>query len=50
MGSVRGPRKSEIVKKLGAEYFGISREQLLVEIELYQADEFRRVVDPVYVD
>lgn len=49
-GNRNGPRKSEIVQKLGPDYFGISMEKLEVEIQLYQADEFNGIVDPVYVD
>lgn len=50
VGNKNGPRKSEIVQKLGPEYFGISIAELAVEIQLYQDDEFNGVVDPVYVD
>lgn len=50
VGNRRGPRKSEIVQKLGPEYFGISMEELAVEIQLYRDDEFNGIVDPVYVD
>ncbi len=50
VGNKKGPRKSEIVQKLGPEYFGISMAELAVEIQLYRDDEFNGVVDPVYVD
>ena len=50
VGNRRGPRKSEIVQKLGPDYFGISMEELEVEIQLYRGDEFNGLVDPVYVD
>ena len=50
VGNRNGPRKSEIVMALGADYFGITEEQLLKEIELYKDDEFNGVVDPVYED
>lgn len=46
----KGPRKSEIVQKLGPEYFGISMAELAVEVQLYRDDEFNGVVDPIYVD
>jgi len=46
----KGPRKSEIVQKLGPDYFGISMEELMAEVQLYQDDEFNELVDPVYVD
>ena len=50
IGNRNGPRKSEVVARLGASYFGISPGQLAVEIELYQEDEARGDVDPVFVD
>lgn len=50
VGSRTGPRKSEIVAKLGAEYFGISKAALEAEIEIYRDEEFRGVVDPIYED
>ena len=50
VGNKRGPRKSVIVDKLGPEYFDISPEELEVEIQDYKDEEFRGVVDPVYVD
>jgi len=50
VGNKNGPRKSEIVEKLGPDYFGISMEQLEVELQLYRDDEFNGVVDPVYMD
>ncbi|HUU18251.1 MAG TPA: hypothetical protein VMW72_13965 [Sedimentisphaerales bacterium] len=50
VGNRRGPRKSEIVQKLGPDYFGISMDQLEAEIQLYRNDEFNGLFDPVYVD
>lgn len=50
VGNRRGSRKSEIVQKLGPDYFGISMEELEVEIQLYRDYEFNNLVDPVYVD
>lgn len=50
VGNKKGPRKSEIVQDLGSEYFGISEEELAVEIQLYRDDEFDGIVDPVRVD
>ena len=50
VGNRKGPRKSEIVQKLGPDYFGISMEELEAEIQLYRDDEFHGLVDPVYVD
>lgn len=45
-----GPRKSEIVLKLGCEYFGITPEELSDEINSYIEEENRGKVDPVHVD
>ena len=50
VGNRRGPRKSDIVQKLGPDYFGITAEQLEAEIQLYRDDEFNGLVDTVYVD
>jgi len=50
VGNRKGPRKSEIVQKLGPDYFGISMGELEAEIQLYRDDEFNGLVDPVYVD
>ena len=50
VGNTKGPRKSEITQKLGPDYFGISMEELEVEIQLYRDDESNGLVDPVYVD
>lgn len=50
VGNRKGPRKSEIVQKLGPDYFGISMEELEAEIQLYRYDEYNDLVDPVNVD
>ena len=50
VGNVNGPRKSVVVAKLGHDYFSISSEELTLEMEDYKNDEFRGVVDPVYLD
>lgn len=50
VGNRRGPRKSEIVQKLGPDYFGISMEELEAEIQRYRNDEYNDLVDPVSVD
>lgn len=50
IGNQNGPRKSEIVLKLGYKYFGITPEELNEEINLYLEEENRGEVDPVYVD
>jgi phosphoglucomutase len=50
VGNKKGPRKSQIVQKLGPDYFGISTAELQVEIDLYLDDERDGIVDPVYVD
>lgn len=39
VGNKSGPRKSEIVVHLGAEYFGISKSQLDEEIEISLEEE-----------
>ena len=48
--NMKGPRKSEIVQKPGSDYFGISIEELEIEIQLYRDDRFNDLVDPVYGD
>ncbi len=50
VGNKAGPKKSIIVDKLGPQYFGISPQDLEVEIEDYQNEESRGVVNPVCVD
>lgn len=50
VGNKKGPRKSEIVQKLGPQYFGVSMGELDIEIQLYRDDKFNGEVDPVYVD
>jgi len=50
VGNKRGSRKSDIVAKLGADYFGISMEALDAELEEYLAEEGKGEVDAVYVD
>jgi len=50
VGNRKGPRKSEIVQKLGPDYFGISIEKLNADIQLYRDDEYNDIVDSVYVD
>lgn len=49
IGNRQGPRKSDIVQKLGPDYFGISPQKLDVEIDLYLEDEANGLVDPVCV-
>ena len=50
VGNKQGPRKSEIIATLGPEYFGISMDELEVDIRLLQEEEAEGVVDPVYED
>lgn len=50
VGNTHGPRKSEIVERLGPEYFGITGADLEAEIGLYEGDELRGEVDPVRKD
>lgn len=48
LGNLQGPRESEIVEKLGLEYFGIDWERIENDIEWYS--ERRGEVVPVHVD
>jgi hypothetical protein len=50
IGNRKGPRMSEILLKLGPDYFGISMEKLERDIELNWEEEYHGLVDPVYVD
>lgn len=50
VGNKNGPRKSEIVAKLGNHYFGISKTALAEEIEIYLEEERSGEVDPIHVD
>ena len=50
IGNKKGPRMSEILLKLGPDYFSISMEKLEHEIELNWEEEYHGLVDPVYVD
>lgn len=50
LGNLRGPRESEIVEKLGHDYFGITPAQLAYDIEMWQESERRSEVQPVHVD
>jgi len=50
VGNRTGPRKSEILSRLGPEYFGITGDELEYEIEQCRQDERDGVVDCVFVD
>lgn len=50
LGSLNGPRESEIVEKLGPDYFGITWEQLEVDISYHRDAERRNEVIPVRID
>jgi hypothetical protein len=50
VGNINGPRKSEIVRKLGASYFGISDEELDKEIQIYLDEEYSGEIDPIQLD
>ena len=50
IGNRKGPRMSEIILKLGPDYFGTSMEKLEQDIELNWEEEYHGLVDPVYVD
>ena len=52
IGNLQGPTKSSVLEKLGPEYFGISREIWLIEIQENKDEEWSPTpaVDPVWVD
>lgn len=50
LGNLHGPRKSEIVEKLGPEYFGIDWKRIENDIEWYKDSERRGEIVPVHVD
>jgi len=50
VGNLNGPKKSEIVERLGAAYFGINQQELEDEINWYREEEMRGEIDPVHVD
>jgi len=50
LGNLNGPRESEIVDRLGHEYFGISPLELTLDVEHFEHAEGRNEVQPVHVD
>jgi hypothetical protein len=50
VGNEAGPRQSEIIRKLGREYFGCSAEALAEDILDHASSEARGEVVPVHVD
>jgi len=50
VGNKEGPRKSEIILKLGSSYFGISGDALEEDLVDLQEDEAHGDIAPVYVD
>jgi hypothetical protein len=50
LGNLNGPKESEIVQKLGHEYFGITPAQLAADVELWEESERDLTVVPVYLD
>jgi hypothetical protein len=50
LGNLNGPKESEIIEKLGHNYFGISCEQLETDISYHRDAEMRREVVPVRID
>lgn len=50
IGNKDGPRESEIVERLGAEYFGISESDLESDVAWYTDEEVRGEVKPVHRD
>lgn len=50
LGNLNGPKESEIIEKLGPDYFGITWEQLENEISHNRYAESRKEVVPVRID
>ncbi len=50
LGNLNGPKESEIVEKLGPDYFGTTWKQLLIEISFFKDAENRREIVPVRID
>jgi hypothetical protein len=50
VGNLQGPRKSIIFGSLGPEYFGITTEQLEIDIRDNEDEENNKTIDPVYID
>jgi hypothetical protein len=50
LGNLDGPKESEIVEKLGPDYFGITWEELDTDILYYRDSEARKEVIPVRID
>jgi hypothetical protein len=51
IGNLNGPKKSDILKELGCDYFGISDAELKIDIQLNKDEEFYdKVIDPVRLD
>ena len=50
LGNKNGPKESEILNKLGSDYFGCSGENLEVDISNHSYAESRDEVVPVHVD
>lgn len=50
VGNLNGPRKSDILEQLGAEFFGISFEAFYQEVEINLDEEREGIVDAVHVD
>ena len=49
VGNLNGPRESEIVLRLGPDYFGIDRSALDRDVEDYEETERNKAVAPVRV-
>jgi len=50
LGNLNGPKESEIIEKLGPNYFGISWEQLEAELSHNRFAENRNEIVPVNID
>ena len=50
LGCSTGPRESEVVERLGHNYFGITTAELHEDIQMYEDSERRGEIQPVYLD
>jgi len=50
LGNQKGPRLSDILNRLGPEYFGITQDQLMNDVSCAEENEMAGRVNPVYVD
>ncbi len=50
LGNLNGHKESEIIEKLGPDYFGITWEQLEVDISYHKDAERKKEIVPVRID